>query len=106
MENLIELKPTELISLWCDLNRLNNIWTKQGVHEWNSSQTFLDLLTRIENNLVEKLNISVWEVKVMLAAKKTALDNQEHAGFKKSQGKNVTAVRNMELVKKADGCNS
>ena len=55
MENFHEMKSTDLITLWCDLCRPNNIWSNQGVSEWKPTQNFIDLLSRIEQTLVEKL---------------------------------------------------
>ena len=100
MEDFNEMKPTELISLSCDLSQTNTVWSNQAVEEWRPSQKFFDLLTKIEQKLHDKLNITIWEVRVMFAAKKTALDNQELVNYKRRLAKNVTAVRNMEIVKK------
>ena len=65
MADLSDMKPTELTTLWCDLSRPNNIWSNQGVDEWRPRQNFMDLLLKIEETLVQKLNISIWEVRVM-----------------------------------------
>ena len=33
----INMKPNEIIELWCDLSRPKNFWTNEGVVGWNPS---------------------------------------------------------------------
>ena len=93
------MKPNEIIELWCDLSRPKSLWTNEGVIGWNPSQCYLNLLTTLENVLSDKLQINLFEVRVVLTCKKAALDNAEHANYKVAQKANVTSVQNLKKVK-------
>ena len=93
------MKPNEIIELWCDLSRPKNLWTNEGVVGWNPSQCYLNLLTTLENVLSDKLQINLFEVRVVLTCKKAALGNAEHANYKEAQKANVTSVQNLKKVK-------
>ena len=95
----INMKPNEIIELWCDLSRPKNLWTNEGVVGWNPSQCYLNLLTTLENVLSDNLQINLFEVRVVLTCKKAALDNAEHANYKEAQKANVTSVQNLKKVK-------
>ena len=93
------MKPNEIIELWCDLSRPKNLWTNEGVVGWNPGQCYLNLLTTLKNVLSDKLQINLFEVRVVLTCKKAALDNAEHANYKEAQKANVTSVQNLKKVK-------
>ena len=98
--NFASMKPNEIIDLWYDLSRPRNIWTQEGVVGWNPSQCSLSLLTTLENTLTDKLGINLFEVRVVLTCKKSAMDNAEHAAYKENQKNNVTSIQNLKKVKK------
>ena len=50
----------------------------------------------MENALSDKLQINLFEVKVVLTCKKAALDN---ANYKEAQKANVTSIQNLKKVK-------
>ena len=56
-------------------------------------------LTTLENVLSDKLQINLFEVRVVLTCKKAALDNAKHANYKEAQKANVTRVQNLKKVK-------
>ena len=93
------MKPNEIIELWCDLSRPKNLCTNEGVVGWNPGQCYLNLLTTLKNVLSDKLQINLFEVRVVLTCKKAALDNAEHANYKEAQKANVTSVQNLKKVK-------
>ena len=92
----INMKPNEIIELWCDLSRPKNLCRNEGVVGWNPSQCYLNLLTTLKNVLSDKLQINLFEVRVVLTCKKAALDN---ATYKEAQKANVTSVQNLKKVK-------
>ena len=98
------MKANEIIELWFDLSRPKNLWTNEGVVGWNPSQCYLNLLKTLENVLSDKLQINLFEVRVVLTCKKTALDNAEHANYKEAQKANVTGVQNLKKVKTKMDC--
>ena len=95
----INMKPNEMIELWFDFSRPKNLWTNERVVVWNPSQCYLNLLKTLENVLSDKLQINLFEVRVVLTCKKAALDNAEHANYKEAQKANVTSVQNLKKVK-------
>ena len=93
------MKPNEMIELWFDFSRPKNLWTNERVVVWNPSQCYLNLLKTLENVLSDKLQINLFEVRVVLTCKKAALDNAEHANYKEAQKANVTSIQNLKKVK-------
>ena len=101
--NFASMKPNEIIDLWYDLSRPRNIWTQEGVVGWNPSQCSLSLLTTLENTLTDKLGINLFEVRVVLTCKKSAMDNAEHAAYKENQKKQCNKYTKFEKSQETNG---
>ena len=97
MEDLTRLTSTNLIALWIDLNCPQTQWATEGrPGEWQPSENYRRTITEIESTLCKKLQLSVLEIRTILACKKACQDQQEMLLFQKMKEDN----RNAQKIKK------
>ena len=96
MEDFSRLTSTHLIALWIDLNRPQMQWSTEGrTGQWEPSENYMRTINEIENMLCKKLQLSILEIRTVLACKKACQDQQEMLLFqkKKEDSKNNQKIK-------------
>ena len=97
MEDFTRLTSTHLIALWIDLNRPKTQWSTEGrPGQWEPCENYQRLIAEIESTLCKKLQLSVLEIRTILAYKKACQDQQEMLLFQKKKEDN----KNTQKIKK------
>ena len=99
MEDFSRLTSTHLIALWIDLNQLQTQWSTEGrPGQWEPSENYMQTINEIENMLCKKLQLSILEIRTVLACKKACQDQQGMLLFQKKKEDSENNQKDQETL--------